>query len=316
MEIWNSKKPTAPGIFSILWGAFVLACPKKQLAKFSFPPLLDEYAFVSLLKKADHEDSMAIAVYQKGGRRFVAKSWHGPKKDLSYYFLVHEFLVTQTLNRLAKRATHDTVSVPEAVDCFSSSTSFIALFEFIEGTTMNMLTPSKQLELWEQAQGALASMGQQLTKAEQKLIGRRGPIFYLILALLFSCLLVLRRPPEYMLALQSFWRLLRLMPNLMTQPLVLAHRDLTSNNLLLGTDGKVYILDFESLVFTIPGYDRAYLSVDPDSTTVSALLKSSDTSLFLQYYILLHHILGSGEYLQVNERYLETLRKLVTQKSL
>lgn len=317
MNTWKNEQPNEPGFFDILRGACVLAFSwKSPLAPAILPSVLEGYTLVRSLDKSDHSDSMAIGIYQKGERKYLVKYWQGKYKSLNYYLLVHEYLVTKIVRRYFVNHQGLKVSVPEAVECFSSSQQFVAVFEFIEGVTIDTLSSSDQIRLWTKSQAALESVGEGLTPDDRVSIGKRGPAAYLIFSILFSGLLLVRRPQEFVLVGRTLVRLMMLATKTFSQDLVLAHRDLTPNNLLLGSTGQLYILDFESLKYTLPGYDEAYLAVDPESKDVAALLQAKGTNSFLEFYILLHHVLGSGDFLAVNESYLSLLRNRVLSKSI
>lgn len=315
MNTWKQEQPKAPGFLTICWGAFVLALGSKlQSAHAELPSVLGEYTLIRTIKKSDHSDSMAIGVFTRDDKRYIAKYWQGRVKNLNYYLLVHEFLVTKILHRSYSTHPEFDASVPEAVECFSTSDSFVAFFEYIDGVSVSTLSASEQLRLWAQAQGTLESIGGELTSEDRAVIGNRGPVTYFVFSVLFSLLLLLRRPLDVFLVGRTFARLMVLAKEALPRTLVLAHRDLTSGNLLFGSDGRVYILDFESLAYTLPGYDKAYLIVDPESKELAVSQHSTNATSFLEYYILLHHILGSGAFLSVNESYLTILRERMNSK--
>ncbi len=308
------KPPTAT---DILWGALVLAWTSRRNKKagVSLPEKIDQYTFVSCIKKSDHYGDMAIGVYEKEGQRYIVKRWQGEYKDFNYYFLSHEYFVTNIMTRVIREHPVAGVAIPEAVACVAESTSLSVVFQFIEGNTVSTLDTDKQITLWNKANDALEYLNAYLTAEDRRLIGTRGPKWYLILASGLSCLLLLFRPSRAKLVIRTWQTLVHLMRHLDAR-LVLNHRDLTPSNLLLGEQGTVYILDLEAMAVTLPGYDRAFVTVDPESSKIATALgpkTPTATYVFLRNYIVLHHILGSGSYLHVNEKYLEILNGLYSE---
>lgn len=317
MEI-ASETLQPPTTLSILWGALALTWTsrREKNAPVSLPEQLGSYALVSRIEKVDHHGDMAIGVYEKENRRYLVKRWQGETKDLNYYFLVHEYFATKIMARVIREHPITGVSIPDAVACLAEPGSLSVVFEFIEGCTVSTLKQEEQSILWERANGALTHLNQYLTPADRRSIGKRGLGWYLVLALGFSLLLILFRPSRLRLVGQTWRTFFQVLPEMDTQ-LVLNHRDLTPSNLLLGPRDTVYILDLEALVLTLPDYDRAYLMVDPESGLLARGLEpvtKSATYIFLQHYIVLHHILGSGSFLSVNEKYLQSLATLQSQQ--
>lgn len=308
----KNKILKAPSIFNTLCGALVMAVGinKQDDSIAVLPDIFDGYILDYQIKKVDNQNSLAIGVYLKDSKRYLIKYWYGKARDLNYYSLVHEFLVAKILSGKFKIHMRNDVYIPSAVEYFQSLRSFAAVFEFIEGQTLDAASLSDQAQIWKRVVDDLSHISNFLTQEEQSIIGRRGIIFYFGIVSVIVGILFFLRMKDFKIILKAWTTCARIVTGLVGVELSLAHRDLTPSNILVGKDSKIYILDFESATMTLPGYDAVYLSVDPSSEALAKLLEPSlhtQNAGFLRNYIPLHHILGSGEYLKVNEKYLKAL---------
>jgi serine/threonine protein kinase len=157
----------------------------------------------------------------------------------------------------------------------------------------------------------LEDFSEKLSESEKTHLAKRSALYYLTLLPGVSLFSIIFNPRSWKVIMRSCYdALVSFSPK--GSPHVLAHRDITPSNIMLSGD-NIYILDSENMVLTVPGYDYAYLSATPNQQKLVELLPSSfitPNTFFLKNYIILHHILGSGEFFHVNFEYVKLLKEI------
>ena len=309
--------PMAPSSIDLFVGAGVLFVKSffTKGNKLVLPQSIGEYHLQQQYEKADNTASLAVGVYTNGGKKFLVKRWEGKWRDLNYYFLLHEFHSAKVLSAHAARLEQVDIAVPAPVSCTQENDSLSVIFEFVEGASVARLSLDEQALVLERVLHVLDQISDQLTHDEKSVIGIRQPIFFVLVGTMFSVLAILANPKRIGLIFTTWRECVTGLMGLTQKKLALAHRDLTPDNLLKNQD-TVYILDCETVALTLPGYDLAYLSVDSQNSQIFQLMgveRKAIVQRFLQQYIALHHILGSGSFLRTRSEYLEKLVELKKQ---
>src|SRR4051812_8382740 len=95
----NNSTLQKPSLVSTLIAASITIF--RDTFAFSTPTLptkIADYILVTDLKKTrEYSSSFGLGVYEKKEKKFFIKYWSGPLKDLNYYSLTNECLITEFL---------------------------------------------------------------------------------------------------------------------------------------------------------------------------------------------------------------------------
>ena len=304
------KKNKRPNLINLFFGTIVLLIKlrlktKKAKALSNFK----NYILVKEIFKEDKVSSLTLGIYTLKSRKYFVKTWHGRIKDLNYYFLVNEYLSSGFISQKLKQFNNQNISTPQIVDIYETENSFSVVFEFIEAKSLTKYDPDFQAKKIDQVIEMLEKISINLTKQEIDSLPKRELYKYLFLLPIVCLLIIIKKPRIYKTILSSLYNEFKEVVHNNNLRLILAHRDLTPSNILI-KNNKIYLLDFDSLVLTLPEYDKAYISVMPNLENLNKYLNLNlDTSIFgfLQIYICLHQTIGSGNFLKIQPHFLRML---------
>ena len=222
-----------PSIFNTLFGVFVIIFRKKTKNDLvTLPQQIGPYTLSSLIEKKDNSDKVAIGIYTSGGKRFLIKRWSGDAKDISYYTLVNEYVVNNILSR--KTPVKDSsIKFPKSVEYFEDAVSFSAVFEFIDGRLLSEYSLEKQAEVIEDVLNFFNKVSATLSIDEQKFFIRRSFAYYLLLLPVIIFLSIIMDIKNTKIILKTFYLILLSAKNVDGRTLLLAHRDITPDNVML-----------------------------------------------------------------------------------
>ncbi|MDB5238797.1 MAG: hypothetical protein JWO00_132 [Candidatus Parcubacteria bacterium] len=303
----------APSALQTILGALHMAFfGAHQVTKAELPEKFGAYSLVKKIKKEDDIQNIAIGIYESAGKKYIIKRWEGTTKDLNYYSLRNECAVNSLMSSVGtKSGAQDGIYFPAVEGYYADTKSLTVAFEFIDGTLLSAHPLEFQAKTLTAVMQHISKLSTLLSHEQKAMLGRRSLGFYLLLLPLISILLSVRSPKNAKVIWSAFGASVSKISKLATSPLTLAHRDLTPSNIMV-TDKGICVLDAENMLLTLSGYDYAFISVTPGMKELASRLPgpSSANAAFLKNYIVLHHILGSGEFLVVNEEYLSVLRDL------
>lgn len=248
---------------------------------------IDKYQLLTTIKKENGYEDCSLGCYTKNGRKFFIKIFEADKKDYRNYFIINEWIVSNVLYKTLK-SKKSQIATPKPIGIISSDKSISLVYEFIDGKTLSLFSTSYQTKVFVQIISELNKISSQLKKDEIKLIPKRSIFFYLISLPYLSLLMFFRNDRNLKLLIKAFLiTLTMLLSQKINNKLVLAHRDLKPHNVLI-KDSKIFLTDTGRMALTLPGYDLAFLSLDP---THASLTKSLEKKLktpankFLTSYI-------------------------------
>lgn len=301
-----------PGLLNILSGVFVLILVNKfSNSQVVLPKRVGSFNFLSQIPKRDQSKSLAIGIYEFGGKKFIAKRWEGLFKDLGYYSLVNEYNANKVLSK--RNLVEKNIKFPSAISYIKDSKSLTVFFEYIKGDILDTLDIKTQATVISRVLDHFEFLSKNLSNLEQSSLGRRSVLYYATLLPVIGFISIVFNLASWKIILRSFFEAICSLLHLEARYSI-AHRDITPSNIMVAGE-DVYILDSENIVMTILGYDYAFLSVTPGLQKLVTLLPkhfANRNTNFLKNYIALHHILGSGSFLTVNSSYVKLLYELRT----
>lgn len=250
---------------------------------------IDKYELMVAIKKENGYMDCSIGCYTKKGRKFFIKTFDADKKDYRYYFIISEWLVSNVLYK-ALKSKKTQIATPKPIKIISSDNSISLVYEFIDGKTLSLFSTSYQTKVFIEIINELKKISSSLTKDEIKFIPQRSIFFYLISLPYLSFLTFFRTERNFKTISKAFLATLKmLLSEKINSQLSVTHRDLKPHNVII-KDSKIFLIDTGRMALTLPGYDLAFLSLDPTCTNLTKSLEKNfktSTSNFLKSYIAL-----------------------------
>lgn len=301
----------APNLLALFCGTVVSMVNSFRKQKcIRMPHRIKGFTLIKEIKREDGAINVAMALYNFAGKKFVVKRWEGGMQDLRYYGLMNEYRVGVILNRVQRRiATDSAIKFPRVRKLLRDKNSLSVIFEFVDGDTLNQFDLNRQSEILEKILVFFRELSRNLTPRERLLLGSRHGWHYALFLPGIMLLSAMFSPKDWKIIFRTGARALKVYFYGTSNLVGIAHRDMTPTNIIV--NGQfIYVLDNENLILTLSGYDLAYLSVTPGCQKVASLVRDDVTCLngsFLENYIILHHILGSGSFFSVNREYIQML---------
>lgn len=250
---------------------------------------INGYKLLTTIKKENGYMDCSVGCYTHQGKKFFIKTFEADKNDYRYYFVINEWFISNVLYEMLK-SKKSQIMTPKPIRIISFDKSISLVYEFIEGKTLNQFSTSYQTKVFIQIISELKKISSSLTKDEIKLIPKRSIIFYLISLPYLSLMTFFRTDRNLKLIIKAFLITLKLLlSQKINGKLILAHRDLKPHNGMI-KESKIFLTDVGRMALTVPGYDLAFLSLDPTYTSLTKSLEKklkTFTSKFLKSYIAL-----------------------------
>jgi len=250
------------------------------------PLSIGKYKLLREVYRRDRVKNLTMGIYQFQHKKFFIKSWSGKVKDLSYYYLLNEFYLQSYLNQ---KISTQYFAFPTSVDLISHPQTLSAVFEYIDGHSLEKAPIHQQVEVIESIIKELAKFSSPANP-----LSRRGQFQYILMLPFIYLASLIIRPLSLR---QSNLALLKCLRSFFSDnfavKLSLAHRDLTPDNVII-SGKKIYLLDSENIILTWPNYDLVFLSIFPKYRRLYQSLSSKmsvSESIFLKNYLLLQQSL-------------------------
>ena len=126
-----------PAIIQIISAVFVTILSRKiHTEQIKLPQQIRDYLLDSEIKKEDSIHNMAIGIYTSHDNKFLVKRWEGGMKDLEYYALVNEYVVSSLFSKKVLEANLS-VKFPLAIEYIKDDQSLTVVFEYVDGTLLS-----------------------------------------------------------------------------------------------------------------------------------------------------------------------------------
>lgn len=271
---------------------------------------IGEYELHKKITKKNGFNPYFIGIYKKGKKRFFIKTWEGKIKDFNYHILVNELLINKILH---KKFMKGQLRTPQIIEYFSSRNSLSVVFEYIEGTPLNSFSVTKQAEVISFVIDFFKEISKDsLNSRHLKHIEKKDKLFYFTSLHLLTLVSLISSPRNFKLIIKAYLKALINFFDFGKQDLIINHGDLNPDNILI-SNGKYFILDCGRLSLTVPGYDQAYIELNPIHSKLAAKISSNGAAIgttFMKIYLSIQNISlkdpVSGKY-----NYLEGLRRAI-----
>lgn len=247
------------------------------------------------IEKQNESKNFVLGVYRQRKKRVFIKTWYGVVKDLRFYFLVTEYWSNKILHRIFETQnyfyTKYRLKVPKIVGYRLAKNSFSLIYEYISGKTLSSMAQKEQVEIINSILLAFQKITQKLTQKEKQYFRNISGKFYILTLPFIALITLLSKPSEYKLIFKVFIDCLKSAKSVESESLVLAHRDLEPDNIIIN-DSALYIVDLERAALTAPDYDIIHLSLKPNFKTIAdALFKKMNIrpNEFLKNYIMIQY---------------------------
>lgn len=259
------------------------------------PKRIGGYILKQVLPKANSYQNYYIATYKKGKKTYVIKTWAGNKPDLFLFKLVHELQINKLLAAKlmpSKSPNKQRIFIPQLVEHIVGKQSLSLVFEYIEGTPLSSSTTQTQAIVILDVVKYLNQLTLSLTTDEKRAFPKRTRWFYFWSLPLVTLLALLRDIRNFPFITACLVNCVHSVLKFNDPRLVLAHRDLTAENILLTRHG-IFLLDLARMTLTCPGFDLTFLSVFPQFNRLANQLRKSNkfkVQYFLANYISIQFV--------------------------
>ncbi len=224
-----------------------------------FPKKVDNFEFVSVVKKTGPRKSYPLAIYEdKNGRKAFAKMKDARLKGYHYYSLLNEIYMYEVLNKVVKRigkkmpAEFKDIYIPKVIKKIEDKNKVFFLIEFIDGKVAQDVVPEEKISIYLKIIDFLHFIGNNLTAAEKRRISVRTSTDYIFLYPLLVVKALISYPKFTLSIIKGIPVFTASIPALLkNNNKVLTHRDLHFKNIML-SKGKIVLIDLQHCVYTDP----------------------------------------------------------------
>src|SRR3989344_4423249 len=230
-------------------------------------------------------------------------------KIIGEYRLISEIEKDNDFRRFAVGIYKNEINIPPVIDAIIEKTRTSIVFKHIDGEKLETFPINYQAEVIFNCYSFLDKLSNELTRGEKKIFIRRSPWFYIFSLPVIWALLAIKHPSTFLKISRSFFQALPFAIHLFREKLIITHRDLSPENILI-KDGIIFIIDFEQAVLTNKYYDQMYIFTEPrfaelknELTKKSILRKDA----FLWVYMVAHFALDSANSQELFQYYISIL---------
>lgn len=224
---------------------------------------IGKYRLVSKISK-DVFNNFFIGLYTDGSRTVFIKTWSGWIPDNNYHALINEYVTLSVVRKLLRDSSYkDTIRVPEVYDILISSHSVSVVFEYIEGKHLDQFSKEYRRDAVLKILNCLRDISRNIPYEETLSLRRRNWQNYVFTSPLVLLGIMMFYPSKLGLAFRAFFKNSASLSDLSKERLVLAHRDISYENIIIA-DKKIYLVDFEEMALAPESADIAYCFTHPD----------------------------------------------------
>ncbi|MEN9389788.1 MAG: hypothetical protein RLY61_872 [Candidatus Parcubacteria bacterium] len=224
----------------------------KPKTKSALPKKIEEW---TLDKEVNTGVNFSTGIYKGAGGMVFVKLWEGEIKNSHYYRLKNELTLYASLSAYSQDIG-STITVPRLIKELETHGKLIGIIEYIDGHSLNTATAEEKIEHYTKVLEYLTNASDFISTGNTTLASRRA-VDSLKLLPAYVLLSAYWHPKQILnlLTLTLFY-LVNLRSVLSSKKLVLAHRDLHLENIVISA-GKTYLIDLEYMVMDIAYTDLA-----------------------------------------------------------
>ncbi len=268
------------------------------------------YILYKEINRANETNKFSIGLYKKDNKKYFIKTWHGSIKDMFYHFLLNEYQVNLVLYQLLHQHK-DIIGIrtPRAIEFVTRAQSASLVMEFIEGKPIKNLPSKIQMQIITNVMKDLELLSKKITNTMANKLHKRTKKSYVSLLILETILLLIKSPNDLFIILRMFFSLLISLIRTQQTKLVLSHRDLTPNNVMI-KNKKTYLIDCEQVALTLPGHDLCYLAINKE---FPSLMKQAKLSLhtvknkFIRNFLIMQLSVAGEKFFSIDREFLNQL---------
>ncbi len=227
----------------------------KSNFKPAFPEYLGDFRYLKDFKKTGPKKSYQLALYKnRAGVIAIAKMRSAKIHDYHYLSLKNEIIIYEvllkTLSKFESSHGINKFAIPKLFEKYEDQDKLVALFEFVEGTTLENDTIPNKLSAHFEVSNYLTNLGQNISKNDRHLISERSPfqLFCFFPLILLKCLI--NYPDKVLILFKAAIKFYSKFYYLLTgYKKGLTHRDLHFQNIIQNKD-KFYLIDLQQVVFS------------------------------------------------------------------
>lgn len=259
-----------------LWGYFY---PQKNITYTQVEySVIKDYKLIRTFHKFGFRHKYFIGIYRKNKKLYFIKTWDKTKKDFDYFDLLNEYSRGRALAHLISKYHFSGFTTPAPLELIAGGRILSLVYDFVPGRSLHELNKREQAKYLLRVTDGLMELSQHMTASDRKSFPLLGNMQFIINLPIISLIAIARSPgsvlhiiSEFIICIKTFrW---------FDQPLYLAHRDLSPENILISAN-RLYLIDCSSLVLTFPHYDSLKLTSPP--------LCQNSHDIFLTHYLNLY----------------------------
>lgn len=225
------------------------------------PKTAGTYTLSKSFKKPGRYQDYQFGIYTNAkGHKALGKFWCGHTKDAAYYRLQNELVVSQAIERAAKKIgkkLEKRVAVPKIIHMQNAKNSLLILFKWIDAdSTTKVKNTSEWIKTFANVRHFFQTISQALLIDKPIGISKRTGIHVLFMYPFALLKASQAYPKQRRLLFRSVLVFVQGIPELLKQKqLTLTHRDVYPANLITHNQ-KTYVIDHAYSVLTFKSYDQ------------------------------------------------------------
>ncbi len=292
-----------PSIIRLVVAAIALRVNKLFFKPVPIAKKIGAYTLERAIVKA-WDNNFSIGIYSNGASMYFVKTWMGYFKDSNFYSLLNEYLVNKTLHdhfSCTKELTG--ISTPRVIELITGKNCFSVVFEYIEGKNLDTYSKDFQAKGLAHILECLEGVSIPINNDKQHPFIKRGALYYLLLLPILVVLAIVHNVEEFPTILLSALYCFKAFFSTYTSTLILAHRDIGPDNVIVSGD-TYYLIDFERIALTYPLYDISSLGIEPTYSEIVSIMRNDFMYVedeFLRLFIFIRRAAFSSEVSQLRQ---------------